>query len=54
MQVEVVPLSESAVSDEDIVPVSVEPASTMASLDTGKKPQEKSLKIDFSAFWDCV
>jgi len=54
MQVEVVPLSESSVTNEDIVPASAEPTSTMVSLDTGKKPQEKSLKIDFSAFCDCV
>ena len=55
MQAEVVPLSKSGMMDEDIVPALAESVSTASSLGVNNKPQEtKPLKIDFSAFCDCV
>lgn len=54
MQAEVVPLSTFGAPDEDVVAVPADPASVAVPSNAEKKPQEKSFKIDFSAFCDCV
>ena len=55
MQAEVVPLSKSGTMDGDIVSALAEPVSAVSSLSVDNKPQEtKPLKIDLSAFCDCV
>lgn len=55
MQAEVVPLSTfGAPDDDDVVAVPADPASVAVPSNAEKKPQEKSFKIDFSAFCDCV
>ena len=55
MQAEVVPLSNSGMPDEDIVPAPADSVNATSSLGIDKKSQErKPLKIDFSAFCDCV
>ena len=54
MQAEVVPLSTSGALDEDVVAVPADPANVSVPSNAEKKLQEKSFKIDFSAFCDCV
>ncbi len=55
MQAEVVPLSKSGVPAEDIIPAPADSVSIASALEINKKSQEKKpLKIDFSAFCDCV